>query len=128
VCFGDLPRAHSAEEAAQDDLFGQRVDLSQGVERLVEVQPVDRRGGELEDRVQLDPVLADVSLGGHPAAHVIDDHPPSQPRRDGEEVRAVLPVDPLLGAESEEGLVHESGGSQRRRAVGARQPLGGDRS
>src|SRR5690606_25035780 len=111
---GGLLDAEPAEEPALDDGV---LPLAQGAEpgeRLVEGQQLLRLPvGHERLLVEGDPLRAAAALPGAPPLGVGDEHAAHGLRRQREELRAVLPADPVEPDELEVGLVDE-----RRRVEG----------
>src|SRR5262245_38195799 len=127
--LGRILHAQSTEGAQLDDPSLLRVEHRKLRERVVESEEL-QAGSETGDEtlVERDVGLRSPALPGVPVAGVVDEDSAHHPSRNAEEVRAVLPDDPLLVDEAQVGLVYEGRGLERvarplRAKVGRRSPL-----
>ncbi len=111
---GELGVGQAGEEAAFDEPGELGIDCLQPVERAIECHDVHRDRLDACIRFQeLDRHDASAALAGDPGPRCVDQDLAHRPRRQGEEVLAVLDGDGRPLRELEERLVHEDGGGER---------------
>jgi hypothetical protein len=125
--FRRLVEAQATEEPAFDDLRLSRIELFEPGERLAQgnqfVERLLRGGVVVVDREHGDPAP---TLGRAAPHRVVDQHVPHGPGRDGKEVSAAAPVDPLDREQLEVRLVNEIRRRQRMPAALTPEPYAGD--
>ena len=91
--FSGLFYAQAAEKAELDDAGFAWVDFSQGIESVVESDQFTRFGlGDIQGLGEVERLRLAPALGRQPAARAIEQDPPHQGGRNGEEMGAVLPI------------------------------------
>lgn len=108
--LADLGVGQAAEVAQLDGFCLAVIELPELIDGLIQSQHVDTAGfGSRQPVLQRDAEILAAALLGMVAPRPLDQDPAHDPRRDAQEMGAVLPVD--VGVqEAKIGLVHQDGG------------------